>query len=177
MFPVMILTIVFGALVHVHGAFWFALLPCVALLACYAHTFVYGDLAHERWYGWLYVRAKITDSDYFVIDRKGSKRVQWVEVGTVHQKGKSLFTFTLGCFTFQIGTQPAWMTHDFLNEKKEKVFRSESTYTDSSGQKRELTPEESAAITGYFKQAGSYMESAFAELTKLHEKLKKGNKE
>lgn len=33
MFPVMMLTIVFGALVHVHGAFWFALVPCLGLLA------------------------------------------------------------------------------------------------------------------------------------------------
>lgn len=177
MFPVMLLTIVFGALVHVHGAFWFGLIPCVLLLVCYAHTYVYGDWSHEGWYDRLYVRVKITDSDYFVIDRKGSKRVQWVEIGTVHQKGKSLFTLTLGCFTFQVGMQPSWMTHDFTNEKREKVFRSEATYTDSSGKKRELTPEESAAMSGYFKQAGSLMDSAFAELTKLHEKLKKGNKE
>lgn len=157
MFPVMMLTIVFGALVHVHGAFWFALVPCLGLLASYAHTYVYGDLTHEGWYDRLYVRAKITDSDYFVIDRKGSKRVQWVEIGTVRQKEKVLFTFTLGCFTFQVGTQPAWMTHDFMNEKREKVFKTE-TFT-----KREMNPEELAA----FHEGFGHFDKAFQSFGKI----------
>jgi hypothetical protein len=129
----------------------------VLLLACYAHTYVYGDLTHERWYDRLYVRAKITDSDYFVIDRKGSKRVQWVEIGTVRQKDKALFTFTLGCFTFQVGMQPSWMTHDFMNDKREKVFKTETVT------KRDMNAEELAA----FHEGFGHFDKAFKSFGKI----------
>lgn len=145
MFYVMCLTILLGALTHIHGAFAFALVPCVGLLACYAYTALYGDWTHEGTYDGLYVRVKVSDTPFYIVDRHGRKRVHWIEVGTNEQRGKKQFTFTVGCFTFQVGFKK--LEYEFCTPKSE-------TFTHNV--KRPMKPEEVAAMRegfGHFDKA------------------------
>lgn len=172
MFGMMIAVIVLGALTHIHGAFALLLVPCLGLLACYAYTYVYGDWKREGTVGRVYMRVRITSGVFFVTTRAKTRRIQWIELGVVDRDEKPpLLTFTFFCLTAQIG-----LTTDALTEWKEHYSRTTTEYRDGDGKRRELTPEESAAISGYFAQAGSYMNSAFAEVTKVFDKLKKDGK-
>lgn len=123
MFYVMLLTVLLGALTHIHGAFAFALVPVLGLLACYAYTAVYGDWTHQKTYDRLYVRVKVSDTPFYIVDRHGTKRVHWIEIGTNEQRDKKQFTFTVGCFTLQLALQPVDVTEIDYNENTVKHNR------------------------------------------------------
>ena len=161
MFYVMILTVLLGALTHIHGAFAFALVPVLGLLACYAYTAVYGDWTHEETYYDLdlYVRVKVSDTPFFIVDRHGTKRVHWIEIGTNEQRDskqrlRKQFTFTIGCFTLQLAVLPGFTE----NESSETSYHY-TRYIQKHHTRRPMNENEMSAFTEGFAHINKAFDS------------------